>query len=387
MNTTATKERRDSTIRPPAGGRFLAAAVLAATIALAGCGGGGGSVGAGGTTDPRAVSFQPARTLEPLPDGAMSNAVGINAGGTVVGLSGTASREVRAVRWRVSTDNDAVSAPTELRPLPGNGYSAAYAVNDNGVVAGESGENADNVIVAVLWPAGATAASRLPALGAGNSAAYCINTAGRIVGEAVGAGGQTLPAYWSSPSATPVALALLPGGATGSAYFISDQGVIVGESETGNGSLHAVRWKVDPATGIAGAPTDLGTLSGHVRSVAMGVNRDGVIVGESESPSGEVHTVTWKDGSLAGVPTGIDISDHGAAGVGSSGTAINDDGWIVGWANDNAAAPRNALWNALGSPPSNVNADFAGQGRATGINRYRYVVGTRSDKGFVAAPR
>lgn len=384
MDATATNERRDTTCSPSTAGRFLAAAVLAAAIALAGCGGGGGNVGAGGTTDPKAVSFQPARTLEPLPDGTMSNAVGINAGGTVVGLSGTASREVRAVRWSVSTDNGAVSAATELRPLPGNGYSAAYAVNDNGVVAGESGDDGDDVIVAVLWPAGATAASRLPALGAGNSAAYCINGAGRIAGEAAVDGGQTVPVYWSSPSATPVPLALLPGGATGSAYFIGDQGVIVGESETGSGALHAVRWKVDPGTGIAGAPADLGTLSGHVRSVAMGVNRDGVIVGESESAGGEVHSIAWRESAI---PGSFAATDLGRDGVGSSAAAINDDSRIVGWSGDSDGIALNALWHALASPADSVNTGFAGAGRALAINRPGYVVGAKADKGFVAIPR
>lgn len=364
------------------------AIVAMVAMAAAGCGGGGGGVGAaGGTTNPDEAGFASARTLEPLTGGDMSSAVAINSGGVIVGLSGNAAQEIRAARWSVDLATDNVTAAVELSPLAGNGYSAAYGLNDNGVVVGESGDNADAAIVAVYWPSGSTAAVKLTPLAAGNSAAHGINSAGRVVGEATSAGGKTVPVTWAGTGTAPVALAMLSGGTTGSAYSVSDDGVIVGESEAAGGAIRAVRWKVDAATGTVGAPTDLGALSGHVKSVAMGVNRDGIIVGESESASGEIHVVTWREGSLLGIPTGFDIDDLGVAGTSSSGAAINDSGWIVGWSNDNNSIPRNALWNAFGSPMTNVNDGFAGAGRAMGINRTRHVVGVKSDKGFVVSPR
>lgn len=367
----------------------ILAIVAAVAMTVAGCGGGGGGVGAGGpgTTNPTEVSFENAVTLQPLAGGDMSSAVGINNAGVIVGLSGNASQQIRGVRWRIDLATDNVTAATELAPLAGNSYSAAYAVNDNGVIVGESGDATDANIVAVYWPSGATASVKLTPLAAGNSAALSINSRGQVVGEAANAGGETVPVYWPGTGAAPVALPLLSGGTGGSAYFVSDDNTIVGESGTTGGAIRAVRWKIAPATGAVGSPTELAPLSGHVKSVAMGVNKNGVIVGESESASGEIHTVTWKEGLLLGIPTGFDVTDLGASGVSSSGAAINDDGWIVGWSNDNNAAARGALWNAAGTPVTTVNADFAGSGRAMAINRNRYVVGVKSDRGFVSAPK
>lgn len=367
----------------------ILAIVAAVAMTVAGCGGGGGGVGAGGagTTNPTEVRFENAATLQPLAGGDMSSAVGINNAGVIVGLSGNASQQIRGARWRIDLATDNVTAATELAPLAGNSYSSAYAVNDNGVIVGESGDAADANIVAVYWPSGATASVKLTPLAAGNSAAFGVNSRGQIVGEATSAGGNTVPVYWPGTGSAPVALPLLTGGTGGSAYFVSDDNTIVGESGTTGGAIRAVRWKIDPATGAAGNPTELEPLSGHVKSVAMGVNKDGVIVGESESVSGEIHTVTWKEGSLLGISTGFDVTDLGTSGVSSSAAAINDDNWVVGWANDNTASPRCSLWNAAGSPVATVNANFAGSGRAMAINRNRYVVGVKSDRGFVSVPR
>lgn len=366
----------------------ILAIVAAVALTVAGCGGGGGGVGAGGgTTNPTEVRFENAKTLEPLAGGDMSSAVGINNAGVIVGLSGNAAQQIRGARWSIDLATDNVTAAVELAPLVGNAYSSAYAVNDNGVIVGESGDAADAGIVAVHWPSGATASVKLTPLAAGNSAAFGVNSRGQIVGEATNAGGNTVPVYWPGTGANPVALPLLAGGTSGSAYFVSDDNTIVGESGTTGGAIRAVRWEIDPGTGAVGSPTELEPLAGHVKSVAMGVNKDGVIVGESESAAGEIHTVIWKEGSLLGIPTGFDVTDLGAAGVSSSAAAINDDNWIVGWSNDNNATARNALWNAAGTPPTTVNADFAGTGRAMSINRNRYIVGVKADKGFVSAPK
>ena len=373
----------------------LMAALVSAALAVAGCGGGGGGSGSGngstgGTTDPNQIVFDTsAKTLEPLAGGTMSAAVAINAGGSIVGISDNAAQQVRAVKWSVSSADGSVTGASQLEPLTGFNYSAAYGLNDNGFMVGES-EDAGNTVVAVAWAGGSSAAARLAAMAAGkNSAAYGVGASGRIVGEAVNSFDLTLPVYWSSSSVNPVALPTRNANGTGSAYGIIDNAdgssVIVGESDD-----HAVRWKISSA-GAVGSVEDLGTLAGHTRSIAMGINSSGVIVGESEDAAGVAHAAIFKDKTLLGVVIpGFDVIDLGIGGVKSSASAINDDSRIAGWSNDTGGSSLTALWLALASPVNVMNTSLSGSGgsgMALGINAKSYVVGTKSNKGFVAIPK
>ncbi len=368
------------------------AAAVALSLAVAGCGGGGGSDGgsASGPTDPNQVTFDTtAKTLEPLSGGTTSTAVAINDGGTAIGLSSNSVQQMRAAKWTVNTVSGTVGAAVELTPLTGFTYSAAYGINTNGFVVGES-EAANNTVVAVYWGTGTTATA-LPELAVGkNSSAYGVSTSGRIVGEAVNASDKIVPVYWSSSSAVPVALGTIGTDGTGVAYAIVDKAdgssIIVGESGD-----HAVRWKVT-ALGVVQALEDMGVLTGHTRSIAMGVNKSGVMVGESEDASGVVHAVIFKDKTLLGVviPGFFDLIDLGAGSAKSSAAAINDNSSIAGWSNDTVGSSLTSLWLAIASPASTVNTSLSGSGGngyAFGINTKNYIVGVKSDKGFVAIPK
>lgn len=378
--------------------------LAALTVSLTGCGGGGG--GGGGTPtaadvdgdgvpnaqdafpdDPaKFASYAAPQELTGLTGGVFSTAVSINNNRQVVGMSDNGSQEMRAVLWNVAA-NGTPSAPAELSPIAGNSYSAAYAINDSGVAVGESSKAAD--YVAVYWPAGIQTPAELP-LGAltSPSAAYGINNGGRIVGEAT-TGGNTVPAYWSSSATAAVQLPLLSGGTTGTAYFIDAAGTkIVGESENSSGKMRAVLWTVN-SNGTVDSPTDLGVLSGHDRSVALGVNGSGQIVGESESATGEVHAVIWTEGILGGL-FGYNVTDMGTAGSRSSAAAINDLGFIAGWSDVSGSLA--SLWhalNALNVSPSVSNQMFSTTGftQAYGINGAGIVVGLAADRGFVAVPQ
>lgn len=368
----------------------MVSAVIAMVLAVAGCSGGGGGGGGGGAdalADPNKITFETsAKALEPLVDGAMSAAVAINASGSIIGISGNATQQLRAVKWNLNTADGSVGSATTLEPLTGFNYSAAYGLNDNGFTVGES-EDAGNTVVAVTWAAGSATATKLPVLQAGkNSAAYSVSASGKIVGESLNASDLTVPVYWSSSSSAPVALPTLSSGGTGSAYCIIDNtngsSVIVGESDD-----HAVRWKIT-AGGAIGSAEDLGVLSGHTRSIALGVNRNGVIVGESEDSAGVTHAVLIKDKTLLGVVIpGFDMIDLGSGGAKSSANAINDDSRIAGWTNDTAGSSLTALWLAAALPINTVNTTLSGSGglgQALGINSKSYIVGVKSDKGFVA---
>jgi probable HAF family extracellular repeat protein len=112
-------------------------------------------------------------------------------------------------------------------------------------------------------------------------------------------------------------LDLLPGGHHGCALGVNDEGVIVGQSETADGTHHAVVWR-------EGRITDLGTLGG-LNSQACDVNRHGVVVGASDTPTLARHAFIWRNGQL------IDLGGRGSlGGTFMCATAINDRGWVVG---------------------------------------------------------
>jgi probable HAF family extracellular repeat protein len=69
---------------------------------------------------------------------------------------------------------------------------------------------------------------------------------------------------------------------------------------------------------------DLGTFGG-LSSEASGINSDGVIVGQSQTSSGEFHAFYWQNGTM------IDMGTLG--GRNSAASAVNNAGQIVGWAN------------------------------------------------------
>ena len=154
------------------------------------------------------------------------------------------------------------------------------------------------------------------------------------------------------------------GGQQSAAYAINDRGVVVGYSHVAMGSSvgHAFRYE-------NGVMTDLGTLGG-AESFAKAVNSHGVIVGTAQEASGRQVAVMWDRAGIRRLVDGnsraVDINDRGqvvlmgtvngvngtylydegtithldslpevrAAGVARlEATAINDRGWIAGFAN------------------------------------------------------
>lgn len=381
--------------------KLMGISLIAAMFAVAGCGGGGGGGGTSADTDgdgvansqdafpddaARFASFT-TRQLATLTGGIFSAAVGINNNLKVVGMSDNGSQEIRGVVWTVAADGTQTDQ-VRLKPIGSNSYSAAYGINDAGISVGESSKGSDTV--AVFWPSGATASTEpteLRLLGAtGPSAAYSINTSGLKVGEALDNAGRMAAVIWPAAAALPISLGGLAADTSSAAYAIDDNGDVVGESEVTGGAVHAAIWKVDangvPATG----PTDLGTLQGHVNSTALGVARlpDGklVIVGESESASGELRAVMWQEGLLFG----YDITDLGPAGGKGSAAAISTAGLIAGWAEVSGSFA--TVWHALHSTPTTSAATSADLffSQAYGVNSAGFVVGLSNDRAFIAVP-
>jgi hypothetical protein len=369
--------------------RLLVLGLFAALVfTLAGCGGGGG----GGTPDPTttdsdgdgipnsddAYPNDPSRfanfarvSLPALSSSNPTYAVGVNdaAAPLIVGLAVNGSGVTKAVRWTVS--GQTATSPTPLLPLgDGSGASAAYGVADEGITVGEA-ENGTTT-VAVIWRAGETTPVALSMAGFGpRSAAFSINQVRQIVGEAEKTPGVFVPVLWNGLGADPVELPAL-GGAAGAAYFISNGGWIVGESNN-----LATVWTVN-ITGVVSPPLSLGKLSaGDFRSVALGVDNQGRIVGESEQADGTVRAVLW-------VKTGENyvISSLGA---GASAQAINDNDRIAGY----AGTTRAVVWDTRLTDLTRNSAVLASTttSQSYGINQSDVVVGTDNNQAFAAVPQ
>jgi probable HAF family extracellular repeat protein len=143
-------------------------------------------------------------------------------------------------------------------------------------------------------------------------------------------------AFRAVPGSSPmVDIGTLGGADAYPAGASADGSVIVGRSETPSGEVHAFRW-------TAAGMSDLGTLGGDTSS-ALFVSSDGsVVVGTSTTASGDGKVFRWTvTGGLSALP------DLGWATT--TATAMSEDGAVVaGWARDESGATRAFRWTAGG---------------------------------------
>lgn len=386
---------RHTGIRTGMKGWLLGAAFI---LALAGCGGGGGSSRSGGTPPGGTAPLDPAGpgvVLTPIqepaaggsPTASFSNAVAINDAGTVVGFAETAAGSTfEAARWQVDAAGAPTVAPEPLKPLAGNAFSAAFAVDEDGNVVGVSAEG--EAFVAVLWKAGTNDPVKLPALSPGGwSAAYGVNPAGTIiVGEAEDAFFDTRAVYWtvapdgtvSDPAELPVEIfakgtaeAPLPS-TFGTANGANDLGWIVGEVADGEGTSHAVLWR---PTGAGGAyvATDL-RRGGEVGSVALAVNALGQVAGEAEITAGVISPVLWADDGQGEFKRTL-LAASGSA------VALNDLQRAAGRTGQSDGSARAAVWDlAAGTAAVEL---FSEASEVNDINNNGLVVGRKGAAGFI----
>lgn len=374
---------------------FRIGLVALAALALTACGGGGGGTsggsggggGGGGSQGPVAGTVFNTVALDGL-SGSFSAGVAINNAATpeVVGFAEDSNQTVKAVSWTISGITP--STASELSPLAGNSYSAAYGINDSGLAVGESGAFADvnglpvadRNTVAVAWTAGAvdaTALSTSGLLAGGASAAYGINSSGRIVGEAAyNLGGDTVAVIWVSVGANPVVLPHLFSGGTpvSAAYFINNDGSIVGESRNADGRMQAVAW-IPGSGGDYGPPVAMLGVANQAASVAFAIDLDGRVVGEAELQDGTVQGMVWND----------DGSTVASLGSDTSAAAANNADWIVGYSSAASGSDRAAAWNASDVNDSqNLASAFS---QAYSVNDQNQIVGISGTQAMVALPQ
>ena len=316
--------------------------------------------------------------------GTFSQAFGINNKGSVVGFATlTGDTALHAFLWRkgVMTDLGTLGGSDTLP------YSQATNVNDSDEVVGFSetatpdplGENfcGDSLVcLPFLWRAGVM--SPLPTLGGNNGQGVDINNRGQVLGFAENSTPnpncvppQVLhvePVIWKRGKAEE--LPTFPGDSDGIGSAINDAGQAT--LPTGNCLLPFL----GPPSGHDslfrhGTLTDFGTFEG-IPIAANDINNKGQVVGVTSGPVGaETEAVLWQGGVASGLGTL-------PGDVASIGSAISDNGKVVGQscdANDNC---RGFLWqdgvmtdlNALVPPDSAL--DFPDP---VGINSRGQIVG------------
>lgn len=240
---------------------------------------------------------------------------------------------------------------TEFATLGGT-ESYAYAINENGQVAGYAAIAGNSAAHAVLWTA--TNATDLGTLGGATSYGYAINAGGQIAGYSETTDKQhNNGAFWTGTSATDL-------GPDAVANGINAGGQIAGNA--GASIKHAVTW-------AGAAPTDLGTLGGR-ESNATAINDNGWIVGYSETQGNSAtHAALWN---------GTTPTDLGTLGGNYSfAMAINSGGQVAGYAGlAGDSATHATLWN--GATPTDLGTLGGNFSMALGISDTGLVVGNAS---------
>lgn len=238
------------------------------------------------------------------PGGASSAAFGINDAGQIVGYVGS-----RAAVW-----NGGV--PSYL-PTLGNQWGTARAISNAGDIAGDSLNFVSSYSYATRWVGGAP--TELDALSGSNSSfGFGINTARQVVGNS-----NSRATLWNGTTA--IDLGTL-GGTTSYARAINNLGQVVGVS-----AAHAVMWS---GTSIV----DLAPLDGLVASSAFDINDAGVVVGTRASAGGHGadHATVWNGTVAADLNLLLEDPIPGIGWTLTDARAINNKGWIVGMASNEA---------------------------------------------------
>ncbi|MCA1591203.1 MAG: hypothetical protein LC754_00795 [Acidobacteria bacterium] len=212
---------------------------------------------------------------------------------------------------------------TDLTTLGGN-QSKAYAINNNGGIAGGSRVAPDNFNAQPFFWSNSQFAN-IGSFGGDGGEAFAVNDLNYAVGLADTVSGATHPFIWSSIFGKKDLGTL--GGDFAVAWDINNASQVVGQSEIGALNDRAFFWS--SATGMQ----SLGTLPGGSSSTARGINNTAQVVGDSGTASGETHAYFYSGGTMTDLGT--------LGGNLSIAYELNDEGKVVGYSkiNNNGINP------------------------------------------------
>jgi probable HAF family extracellular repeat protein len=228
----------------------------------------------------------------------------------------------------------------KIRSLPtlGGNNDQTNDLNERGQIAGDSETTTQDPsckspqifdFLGVIWQPGGKITTLPPYPGDTVSYAYTIDRSGQ---DAVGNSGScaaptTHAVLWQNAS-SPTNLGTLGGSADNIALDINNQGQVVGNSDLyGDMVTRSFLWQ-------SGTMSDLGTLPGDVDSFTGGINDEGQVVGESCDASGSCRGYLWQNGTMydlnklvppsknLDIPFGSNINDSGEI----TGATVNEQG-------------------------------------------------------------
>lgn len=241
----------------------------------------------------------------------------INNQGVVTGVS-EAAFFVHAFRWSATDGIEDLGAFT-----PGFGFSNGTALNDAGLIVGNS-DTADNETQIFAWTR-ASGLVNIDTLDSRYSDAVAVNARGEVAGGRIPAGDTLLyRAYIWTPTGGMLDLGTA-GGVESYSMALNARGqvpVLVNYADETQRSMSWTR---------AGGMRDIGTLGGRWAR-AFELNNKGQIVGYSDNRAGERRAFVWSAGTgmvdlntrLRHAPPGLLLDDA---------LAINDSGAIVATSN------------------------------------------------------
>ena len=169
-----------------------------------------------------------------------------------------------------------------LSAIPLSIVSEALGINNNGDIVGLSSFSGDAPPVAFLYRGGVvTNLGTLP--GGSESEAIGVNATDQVVGTSYTSAGVPLAFLYSNGVMQNLGTL---GGTQSQANAINDAGEVVGISTTSGGASHAFVY-------INGVMQDLGTLLGASTSAANGINASGEVVGYSTMANGTAHAFVY----------------------------------------------------------------------------------------------
>ena len=262
--------------------------------------------------------------LENLSDGfhMPSVARGINNAGTVVGFSGADNGRHHATSWDSADSLNALDLEPAREGVDFVSY--AWAANDANQAAGYTQYSNGSPTQATRWSGGER--TELGAIFDGKSSyGFSLNAHGVVVGQSEMDEHTYHATKWEGGA--PVDLDAAKGDSVRSvALDINDQGVVVGNSThcgAAGCDLSATIWK-----GTVG--TDLENIAGYRESQALAINNQEQVVGHALTADNAQRAIIWAGGSSRDLNSLVNESLRNVGVKLINANDINDKGWIVG---------------------------------------------------------